>query len=49
MSHDAVVYDLDGTLVDLAVEQGRAVQANVNGSTIAAIEAFLDIELADSR
>ena len=33
----------------LAVEQGRAVQANVKGSTIAAIEAFLDIELADSR
>ena len=33
----------------LAVEQGRAVQANVDGSTIAALETFLDIELADSR
>ncbi|MDS0258665.1 multiprotein-bridging factor 1 family protein [Haloarcula sp. S1CR25-12] len=32
----------------LAVEQGRATQANVKGSTIAAIEAFLDIELADT-
>jgi ribosome-binding protein aMBF1 (putative translation factor) len=32
----------------LAVEQGRATQANVKGSTIAAIEAFLDIELAES-
>jgi len=33
----------------LAVEQGRATQANVGGSTIAALESFLDIELADSR
>jgi len=33
----------------LAVEQGRAVQANVKGSTIAALESFLDVELADSR
>ena len=33
----------------LAVEQGRAVQANVDGSTIAALEGFLDIELAESR
>ncbi|WP_262177699.1 helix-turn-helix domain-containing protein [Haloarcula laminariae] len=33
----------------LAVEQGRAVQANVKGSTIAEIEGFLDIELAESR
>ncbi|WP_276250780.1 helix-turn-helix domain-containing protein [Haloarcula rara] len=33
----------------LAVEQGRAVQANVKGSTILALEKFLDIELADSR
>ncbi len=31
----------------LAVEQGRATQANVGGSTIAAIESFLDIELAE--
>ncbi|MDS0283329.1 helix-turn-helix domain-containing protein [Haloarcula onubensis] len=42
--------ELDLTEDDvLAVEQGRAVQANVKGSTIAAIEKFLDIELADSR
>ena len=33
----------------LAVEQGRAVQANVKGSTISEIEAFLDVELAESR
>jgi len=33
----------------LAVEQGRATQANVGGSTISAIESFLDIELADVR
>jgi ribosome-binding protein aMBF1 (putative translation factor) len=33
----------------LAVEQGRATQANVGGSTIAALESFLDIELADGR
>ena len=33
----------------LAVEQGRAVQANVKGSTIAALEQFLDVELAESR
>jgi len=33
----------------LAVEQGRATQANVGGSTISAIESFLDIELADAR
>jgi len=32
----------------LAVEQGRATQANVGGSTIAALESFLDIELAES-
>jgi ribosome-binding protein aMBF1 (putative translation factor) len=32
----------------LAVEQGRATQASVGGSTIAAIESFLDIELAES-
>ena len=33
----------------LAVEQGRATQANVGGSTIAALESYLDIELAESR
>jgi len=33
----------------LAVEQGRAVQANVKGSTIVSLEKFLDIELAESR
>jgi ribosome-binding protein aMBF1 (putative translation factor) len=33
----------------LAVEQGRATQANVGGSAISAIESFLDIELVDAR
>jgi len=33
----------------LAVEQGRATQANVGGSVIADLERFLDIELADAR
>ena len=33
----------------LAVEQGRATQANVGGSVITDIEAFLDIELVDAR
>ncbi|WP_254271223.1 helix-turn-helix domain-containing protein [Haloarcula marina] len=33
----------------LAVEQGRATQANVGGSTIAVLEDYLDIELADGR
>ena len=33
----------------LAVEQGRATQANVGGSVISALESFLDIELADAR
>jgi len=32
----------------LAVEQGRATQANVGGSLIAALESELDIELAES-
>jgi ribosome-binding protein aMBF1 (putative translation factor) len=32
----------------LAVEQGRATQANVGGSVIAALEEFLDVELAES-
>ena len=42
--------ELDLTEDDvLAVEQGRAVQANVDGSTITALEGFLDIELAESR
>jgi len=31
----------------LAVEQGRAARANVGGSVIAALEDFLDVELAD--
>jgi len=33
----------------LAVEQGRATQANVGGSVISALESFLDIELAEAR
>lgn len=32
----------------LAVEQGRAAQAGVGGSVIAALEAYLDVELADA-
>ncbi|WP_415382302.1 helix-turn-helix domain-containing protein [Halosimplex sp. TS25] len=33
----------------LAVEQGRATQANVGGSLIAALEAELDLQLVDSN
>ncbi|WP_436924132.1 helix-turn-helix domain-containing protein [Halosimplex amylolyticum] len=33
----------------LAVEQGRATQANVGGSLIAALEAELDVQLVDSN
>ncbi|WP_123539185.1 helix-turn-helix domain-containing protein [Halosimplex salinum] len=33
----------------LAVEQGRATQANVGGSLIGALEAELDVELVDSN
>jgi len=32
----------------LAVEQGRATKAGVGGSTIAALEEFLDVELAET-
>jgi ribosome-binding protein aMBF1 (putative translation factor) len=32
----------------LAVEQGRATKAGVGGSTVAALEAFLDVELAET-
>lgn len=39
--------DLDTADV-LAVEQGRATQAGVGGSVIGALEAFLDVELAES-
>ncbi|MFC3476950.1 helix-turn-helix domain-containing protein [Halobacterium litoreum] len=38
--------DLDGKDL-LAVEQGRATQANVGGSVIAALEEFLDVELSE--
>jgi ribosome-binding protein aMBF1 (putative translation factor) len=31
----------------LALEQGRATQAGVGGSVVAAVESFLDIELVD--
>ena len=31
----------------LAVEQGRATQASVGGSVVAALEGFLDVELSD--
>ncbi|ERH08777.1 MAG: transcriptional regulator, XRE family [halophilic archaeon J07HX64] len=33
----------------LALEQGRAIQAGVGGSVVAAVEEFLDIELVDER
>ena len=33
----------------LAVEQGRATQANVGGSTITSLESYLDIQLVDAR
>jgi ribosome-binding protein aMBF1 (putative translation factor) len=47
---DELAAELDISESDvLAVEQGRATQANVGGSTIVAIEEFLDIELAESR
>ena len=32
----------------LALEQGRATQANVGGSVVGALEAYLDIELAET-
>jgi hypothetical protein len=31
----------------LALEQGRATQAGVGGSTVAALEEFLDVDLVD--
>jgi ribosome-binding protein aMBF1 (putative translation factor) len=31
----------------LAVEQGRATQASVGGSVVAALEDFLDVQLSD--
>ncbi|GCF12250.1 transcriptional regulator [Haloarcula mannanilytica] len=40
--------DLDEADI-LAVEQGRATQANVGGSVIKALEEYLDIELVESR
>ncbi|WP_226010017.1 helix-turn-helix domain-containing protein [Halomicrobium salinisoli] len=33
----------------LAVEQGRATQANVGGSVVAKLEEFLDVELSEER
>lgn len=33
----------------LALEQGRAVQANVGGSVVAVVEQFLDIDLVESE
>jgi len=33
----------------LALEQGRAIQANVGGSVVAAVEEFLDLELVESE
>jgi ribosome-binding protein aMBF1 (putative translation factor) len=40
--------DLDEADI-LAVEQGRATQANVGGSTIKALEQYLDIDLVESN
>ncbi|MDS0221515.1 multiprotein-bridging factor 1 family protein [Haloarcula sp. S1AR25-5A] len=40
--------DLDEADI-LAVEQGRATQANVGGSVIKALEEYLDIDLVESR
>lgn len=37
----------DGDL--LALEQGRAIQANVGGSVVAAVEDFLDLELVEGE
>ncbi len=33
----------------LALEQGRAIQANLGGSIVAAVEEFLDVELVESE
>ncbi|MEF8782938.1 MAG: multiprotein-bridging factor 1 family protein [Haloarculaceae archaeon] len=33
----------------LAIEQGRAAQAGVGGSVVAAVEKFLDVELAEAQ
>ena len=33
----------------LALEQGRAIQANLGGSVVAAVEEFLDLELVEER
>ena len=33
----------------LALEQGRAIQANLGGSVVAAIEQFLDVELVEAE
>lgn len=33
----------------LAIEQGRAAQAGVGGSVVAAVEEFLDVELAEAQ
>jgi ribosome-binding protein aMBF1 (putative translation factor) len=33
----------------LAIEQGRAAQAGVGGSVVAAVEEFLDVELAETQ
>jgi ribosome-binding protein aMBF1 (putative translation factor) len=44
----AAEIDVDESDV-LAVEQSRATKAGVGGSTISALEAFLDIELTESR
>jgi len=46
---DELAAEIDAEESDvLAVEQGRATQANVGGSVIAEIERFLDIELSDA-
>jgi ribosome-binding protein aMBF1 (putative translation factor) len=45
---DELAAELDVEESDLlAVEQGRATQANVGGSVVAALEAFLDVDLSE--
>jgi ribosome-binding protein aMBF1 (putative translation factor) len=45
---DELAAELDLDEADLlALEQGRATQAGVGGSTVAALESFLDVELVE--
>ncbi|MFB6074919.1 MAG: multiprotein-bridging factor 1 family protein [Haloarculaceae archaeon] len=47
---DELASEIDADEADvLAVEQGRATQANVGGSVVAALERYLDVELVEER